>query len=46
MEVMGEKSRMQINNEGSGGSETESEMRRRNMDSDFGDSSILTSLFG
>jgi len=28
------------------GSETESEMRRRNMDSDFGDSSILTSLFG
>ena len=42
MEVMGKKSRMQIDNEGSGGSETESEMQRRNMDSNNGDSGILT----
>ena len=41
MEVMGEKSRMPIDNEGSGGSETESEMRRRNMYSDNGARSIL-----
>jgi len=41
MKVMSEKRRMQIDNDGSGGSETEGEMRRTNMDSNKRDSSIL-----